>query len=303
MNADPPRLRRSEADRSGEIPEFDPSKPRSARLHDFWLGGKDHFAADRAAGADALEVYPDIASSARATRAFLVRAVRFLAGQEGVRQFLDIGAGLPAAGSSNTHEAALAVSSRCRVLYVDNDPAVGNHIRARLTSHADGSGYAEADLRHPEELLAAAARTLDFTEPVAVMLIAVLHLISDAEDPHDIVARLMAEVPAGSYLMLCHPAIDQYAGAAEAMARLNRAMEQQRTLRAYGDVERFFTGLDLLRPGLVRPSQWRPDSVEEASSPSAAWVGVARKPARKPARMVGPGSGEHGRLADPNSGY
>jgi S-adenosyl methyltransferase len=260
------------------MPEFNPRKPRSARLHDFWLGGKDNFAADRAAGAEALEAYPDIASSARATRAFLVRAVRSLAAEEGVRQFLDIGAGLPAAASANTHEAALAVSPQCRVLYMDNDPAVGNHVLARLTSGNDGSGYAEADLRHPEELLAAAARKLDFTQPVAVMLVAVLHLISDAEDPYGIVARLMAEVPAGSYLMVCHPAIDQHTGAAEAMARLNRAMEQQRTLRAYGDVQRFFAGLDLLRPGLVRPSQWRPDSPEEATRPSAAWVGVARKP-------------------------
>jgi hypothetical protein len=262
-----------------EIPEFDPSKPRSARLHDFWLGGKDNFAADRAAGADALEVYPDIASSARATRAFLVRAVRALAAQEGVRQFLDIGAGLPAAGSANTHEVALAVSPQCRVLYMDNDPAVGNHIIARLTSDIDGCGYANADLRRPEELLATAVQKLDFTQPVAVMLIAVLHLISDAEDPWGIVARLMAEMPAGSYLMLCHPAIDQYSGAPEAMARLNRAMEQQRTLRAHGDVMRFFAGLHPLPPGLVRPSQWRPDSPEEAARPSAAWVGVARKPA------------------------
>lgn len=271
----------SQGSSSGDTPEFNPRKPRSARLHDFWLGGKDNFAADRAAGAAALEAYPDIASSARATRAFLVRGVRFLAAQEGVRQFLDIGAGLPAAGSANTHETALAVSPRCRVLYMDNDPSVRNHILARLTSDINGSGYAEADLRRPEELLGAAARKLDFTQPVAVMLIAVLHLIADAEDPWRIVTRLMAGVPGGSYLMLCHPAIDQYAGAAEAMARLNRSMEQQRTLRAYADVERFFAGLDLLQPGLVRPSEWRPDSPEEAARPSAAWVGVARKPARQ----------------------
>ena len=281
MNADPLRLQSSGPERGGEIPEFDPGKPRSARLHDFWLGGKDNFAADRTAGADALEVYPDIASSARATRAFLIRAVRFLAAQGGVRQFLDIGVGLPAAGSANTHEVALAVSPRCRVLYMGNDPAVGSHVLARLTRGIDGAGYAEADLRRPEELLAAAAGKLDFTRPVAVMLIAVLHLISDTEDPYGIVARLMAAVPEGSYLMLCHPAIDQHTGAAEAMARLNRAMEQQRTLRAYGDVERFFAGLDLVQPGLVRPSRWRPDSPEEATRPSAAWVGVARKPARQ----------------------
>ena len=149
------------------------------------------------------------APSARATRAFLIRAVRFLAAQGGVRQFLDIGVGLPAAGSANTHEVALAVSPRCRVLYMDNDPAVGSHVLARLTRGIDGAGYAEADLRRPEELLAAAAGKLDFTRPVAVMLIAVLHLISDTEDPYGIVARLMAAVPEGSYLMLCHPAPDE----------------------------------------------------------------------------------------------
>jgi hypothetical protein len=273
---------RPAAGRDGGAVDFDPRKPRSARLHDFWLGGKDHFAADRAAGAAALEAYPDIASSARATRAFLVRAVRFLAAEEGIRQFLDIGAGMPAAGISNTHEVALAVSPECRVLYVDNDPAVGAHALARLTSDTAIVRYAEADLRDPEKLLDAAAGTLDFTQPVAVMLIAVLHLISDADDPHGIVARLMAAVPPGSYLMLCHPALDQHPGAAEAMARLNQAMEQQRTLRAHGDVARFFADLDLLAPGVVRPSRWRPDSPEEADRPSAAWAGVARKPGQAP---------------------
>lgn len=258
--------------------EFDPRRPRSARLHDFWLGGKDHFAADRAAGVAALEAYPDISSSARATRAFLVRAVRFLAAEEGIRQFLDIGAGMPAAGSANTHEAALAVSPDCRVLYVDNDAAAGRHILALLASDTAVVRYADADLRRPGQLLAVAARTLDLSQPVAVMLIAVLHLVSDAEDPYGTVEQLMAALPPGSYLMLSHPAIDQHAGAAEAMSRLNKAMDQQRTLRGRDDVSRFFAGLELLPPGVVRPSQWRPDSPEEAARASAAWAGVARKP-------------------------
>jgi S-adenosyl methyltransferase len=257
-------------------PEPDPAKPRSARLHDYWLGGTDHSSADRAAGMAALAVYPDIASSARATRAFLVRAVRYLAGEAGVRQFLDIGAGMPAAGGANTHEAAFAVAPDCRVVYADNDPEVSKQARARLLG-GDGVDYAEADVRDPEQLLAAAGATLDFTRPVAVMLVAVLHFVSDKEDPHGIVARLMAAVPPGSYLLLCHPAIDQHVDAAEAMARLNRAMEQKRRLRNHYDVSRFFTGLELLPPGLVRPSQWRPDTAEEAVRPSAAWVGVARK--------------------------
>jgi len=257
--------------------EFDPRKPRSARLHDYWLGGKDNFAADRAAGMNALEVYPDIASSARATRAFLVRAVRYLATGEGVRQFLDIGAGMPAAGTLNTHEAARAVSPDCRVLYVDNDPEVSRHAVARLTSGDDTVRYLEADVRDTGKLLAEAARTLDFTRPVAVMLVAIMHFVPNADGPHDIVDRLMDGVAPGSYLMLCHPAIDQHIGAAEAMTRLNRAMEQKRTLRNHYDVSRFFTGMELLPPGVVRPSQWRPDSEEEATRPSAAWVGVARK--------------------------
>jgi hypothetical protein len=261
-----------------ESSEFNPRKPRSARLHDFWLGGKDNFAADREAGQAALDAYPDIASSARATRAFLVRAVRYLAAEEGVRQFLDIGAGMPAAGTLNTHEVALAAAPECRVLYVDNDPEVSRHAMARLTGKDGTSGYIEADVRDTDKLLDEAAYTLDLSQPVAILLIAILHFVANAEDPHGIVARLVRAAAPGSYLMVCHPAIDQHVNAPEAMTRLNRAMEQKRTLRNHYDVSRFFTGLELLPPGVVRPSQWRPDTEEEATRPSAAWVGVGRKP-------------------------
>lgn len=261
--------------------ESDPRKPRSARLHDYWLGGKDNFASDRAAGMDALSVYPDIASSARATRGFLIRAVTYLAAEAGVRQFLDIGSGMPVADGGNTHDAALAVSRDCRVVYVDNDPEVGGHTLATLRGAGGVTGYAEADVRDPDEVISAAARTLDFTQPVAVMFIAILHFVSNRQDPHGIVRRVMDAVPEGSYLMLCHPAIDQHVAAPEAMTRLNRAMEQKRTLRDHYTVSRFFAGLELLPPGLVRPSQWRPGSDEEAARPSAAWVGVARKPAKR----------------------
>ena len=269
-----------------ETPDFEPRKARSARLHDYWLGGKDNFAADQAAGMAALEAYPDIASSARATRAFLVRAVRSLAA-DGVRQFLDIGAGMPAAGTLNTHEVALSVSPECRVVYVDNDPEVSKHAVARLTTSDGTVTYAEADVRDPGKVLSEAARTLDLAQPVTVMLVAILNFVANAEDPHGVVAHLMDGVAPGSYLMLCHPAIDQHVGAPEAMSRLNRAMEQKRTLRNHYDVSRFFSGLELLPPGVVRPSQWRPDTEEEAMRPSAAWVGIARKPmARRPAGKV-----------------
>ncbi|MGH3167813.1 MAG: SAM-dependent methyltransferase, partial [Trebonia sp.] len=155
-----------------ETSDFNPRKPRSARLHDYWLGGKDNFAADREAGMAALEAYPDIASSARATRAFLVRAVRYLAADPGIRQFLDIGVGMPAAGTLNTHEVALSVSPECRVVYVDNDPEVSRHAVARLTGNDGVTNYAEADVRDPGKILGEAARTLDLSQPVAVMLIA-----------------------------------------------------------------------------------------------------------------------------------
>ena len=168
-------------------------------MYDYWLGGKDNFAADRMAARAALAAYPGMARLARENRAFLRRVVRYLAGEAGVRQFLDIGTGIPTAG--NTHEIAQEVAPECRVVYVDYDPVVLTHARALLASKPEGTtAYLDADLRDTVTLLEKAAQTLDFTEPVAVTMLAVLHAVGDEDDPHAIVARIMRAVPSGSYL-------------------------------------------------------------------------------------------------------
>ena len=252
----------------------------SARVHDYWLGGKDHFAADRAAGDAVIAAYPGIVVSVRANRAFLARVVRFLAAEAGIRQFLDIGTGIPAA--NNTHEVAQAVAPDSRVVYVDYDPVVLAHARALLTSSPQGvTDYIDADLRTPEKILEQAARTLDFSRPVAVMLIAIMHLIVDADGPYGIVRRLMAAVPAGSYLALSQVASDIEAEQmAEAARRYNRLAHETQRHRTHAEVERFFDGLDLVEPGLVAVQNWRPASEFEAASPSAMWGGVGSKPAQ-----------------------
>jgi hypothetical protein len=252
----------------------------SARVHDYWLGGKDHYAADRAAGDAVIAAYPGIVVSVRANRGFLARVVRFLATEAGIRQFLDIGTGIPAA--NNTHEVAQAVAPDSRVVYVDYDPVVLAHARALLTSSPQGAtDYIEADLRDPEKILGRAARTLDFSRPVAVMLIAIMHLITDADDPYGIVRRLMAAVPAGSYLALSQVASDIEAEQmAEAARRYNRLARETQRHRTHAEVERFFDGLDLLEPGLVAVQNWRPGSKFEAAAPSAMWGGVGYKRAQ-----------------------
>lgn len=257
---------------------FDTSAPHFARIYDYWLGGKDNFAADRAAGDQAIRAFPDIAVSARANRAFLARAVRFLAGQAGIRQFLDIGTGIPT--GNNTHEVAQYVAPESRVVYVDNDPFVLSHARALLASKPEGTiEYVEADLRDPQRIADIATRLLDFDRPVAVMLMTILQHIDDEDDPGKIVAALMAAMPPGSYLALSQPAKDIDAESMARMAeRLNRILAESITLRARPEVATFFEGLDLVEPGLVPGSKWRPVSEAEAAAPAAMWVGVARKP-------------------------
>jgi hypothetical protein len=209
---------------------------------------------------------------------FLGRVVRYLAGQAGVRQFLDIGTGLPAA--NNTHEVAQSVAPESRIVYVDNDPMVLAHARALLTSSPEGRcAYIDADIREPEKILSTAAEVLDFTEPVAVVLMAVLQFVPDDDDPHGIVRRLMAAVPAGSYLVISHPAADIEAVAMAGMAsRLNELMAQRVKPRSKEQVTSFFDGLDLLEPGVIRCPEWRPDRPEDAAGKSMMWGGVARKP-------------------------
>jgi hypothetical protein len=264
---------------SQERPTFDTSVAHIARVYDYWLGGKDNYAADRKAGDAALEAFPYIAAGVRANRAFLARVVRYLADEAGIRQFLDIGTGIPTA--NNTHEVAQAVAPDSRVVYVDNDPIVLAHARALLTSSPEGvTSYLEADFRDADTILSAARETLDFSQPVAIMLIAILHLIDDEADPYATVAKLIAAVPSGSYLAISHLSSDIMASAArtEAHDRLRELMHEKQTLRNREEVASFFTGLDMVEPGLVPLPQWRPDTEAEARSPTALWGGVARKP-------------------------
>jgi SAM-dependent methyltransferase len=260
-----------------ERPAFDPNVAHIARVYDYWLGGKDNYAADRVAGDAALEAYPYIAAGVRANRAFLARVVRYLAGEAGIRQFLDIGTGIPTA--NNTHEVAQAVAPDSRIVYVDNDPVVLAHARALLTGGPEGvTAYIDADFGDIEEILEAASQTLDFSRPVAIMLIAILHLIDDEADPHAVVRKLTAAVPPGSYLAISHLSSDIAAAArAEAHERLRELMHEKQTLRSREEVASFFTGLDMVEPGLVRIPEWRPDNEADAKSPSALWGGVARK--------------------------
>jgi len=256
--------------------EIDTSVAHPARVYDYWLGGKDHFAADRAAAEEVLRARPGIRLNVRANRAFLARSVRYLAGEAGVRQFLDVGTGIPS--SNNTHEVAHSVDSEARVVYVDNDPIVLAHARALLTSASGRTAYIDADLRDTAAILAQAAQTLDFSQPVAVMLIAVLHLIPDADDPWGIVAGLMRAVAPGSYLVISHPASDVEApSAAHAASRYNDLVASPMRRRSRDEVARFFTGLDMIEPGLVQLYRWRPAGGDPVA-PSSGYGGMARKP-------------------------
>jgi len=260
---------------------LDTRHAHSARVYDYWLGGKDHFAADREAAEQAIAANPGIVMDVRANRAFLARAVRYLVAECGVRQFLDIGTGLPTA--SNTHEVAQVADPAARVVYVDNDPVVLAHARALLTSTSKGAtAYLDADLRDTKAILDAASETLDFSQPIALMLLIVLHMIPDGDDPYGIVASLVRALPPGSYLVLAHPASDiRTAQQAEMTRRVNERMSGPKaTMRDRAAIARFFDGLDLLDPGVVQPQQWRPDPAAGAPAPSqvTAWCGVARKP-------------------------
>jgi hypothetical protein len=257
--------------------DFDTSVAHIARVYDYWLGGKDNFEADRTAGEEALAAYPDLVSSVRANRAFLARGVRFLAAEAGVRQFLDIGTGIPSA--NNTHEVAQDIAPESRVVYVDNDPIVLAHARALLVGRPEGTtDYLDADLRETEKILDHARGLLDFSQPVAVMLVAVLHLIGPEDHPHSIVSELMDAVPPGSYLLLSHVASDiEPEKMAEMGKRLNRLLAQKGYYRSQAEVSQFFTGLELLEPGVVPVQHWRQDSEIEGARRAAMWGGIARK--------------------------
>jgi hypothetical protein len=256
---------------------FDPRVPNIARVYNYWLGGKDNFAADRQVGDVALQKDPYRAWSVRANRAFLSRVVRFLALEAGIRQFLDIGTGIPTA--NNTHEVAQAAARDCRIAYVDNDPVVLSHARALLRSTPEGCCiYIHADARDPETILREATRTLDFAKPIAIMLIAIMHCVPDADEPYSVVNRLLDAVPRGSYLALSHPASDINPEIRRAVNRkLNEVLASPTTLRNREQVTAFFDGLDLLEPGVVLVSKWRPDTEIEERTPTSLWGGIARK--------------------------
>jgi O-methyltransferase involved in polyketide biosynthesis len=261
-----------------DVPAINPEVPHPARVYDYWLGGKDNYQADRDAAAEAIRIFPKTVESARSCRAFLTRVVRYLAAEAGIRQFLDLGSGLPSA--QNVHEVAQAIAPDSRVVYVDCDPVVMLHARALLkSSPAGATAYIQADLRQPREIVAKAAETLDFSQPVAVLLLAVLHLVTDAQDPARVIATTMDAVAPGSYLAIGHHTDDLYPelrAFAARLSELNPAFPA--TLRSRQQVRDLFAGLELVEPGVVQISRWRPESAAEAGAAAALWGGVARKP-------------------------
>ena len=266
-------------DDSPEFPlGFDISVAHPARVYDYWLGGKDHFEPDRIAAQEVIAVRPTIIRDIRANREFLGRVVRFLAGEAGIRQFLDIGTGIPSA--NNTHEVAQSVAPDSRIVYVDNDPIVLAHARALLTSTPEGAcAYLDADLKDTGKILQEAARTLDFSRPVAVLFIGVLHLVSDADEPLRIMGEMLEATVPGSYLALTQPAKDVNADeVAEGARRYNQHVKTPQTRRTYAETLRFFDGMEVVPPGLVQCQRWRPApgavGLEENVS---AYGGVARK--------------------------
>jgi hypothetical protein len=245
-----------------EPPDLDTSVAHNARVWNYWLGGKDNFAADREAGDRVRAMFPGIVHVARADRAFLGRAVRFLAAEAGIRQFLDIGTGLPSA--NNTHEVAQGIAPEARVVYVDNDPLVLTHARALLTSTPPGvTAYIDADVHRPSRIIGTAAETLDFGQPAGVMMLGILNFVLDTGEAAAIVSHVMDAVPSGSYLVVSHPTLELGGEAnAEAMRFWNEHATPPITARSRAEIGQFFEGLKLAEPGLVPCTQWRPDPAE-----------------------------------------
>jgi S-adenosyl methyltransferase len=262
-----------------QLPSIDFTKAHTARVWNYWLGGKDNYPADRKAGEEIFAVLPDIVNAARAQRGFLVRAVRHLVADAGIRQFLDIGTGLPTA--NNTHEVAQATVPQCRIVYVDNDPLILAHARALLTSTPEGAtDYIDADLRDPGVILREAARTLDFTQPIALMLLGIVEHILDSNEAYAIVNQLVGALSSGSYLVLCDPTTEVRPEVMrEAVRRWNNTATPPIKARSRQELIRFFDGLELLEPGVVSASLWRPE-VGHLGTPVEVFnfCGVGRKP-------------------------
>jgi hypothetical protein len=265
----------------GVVPEIDTSKPHPARMYDFFLGGKDNFAADRETAQRALQAWPTIRTAARENRAFIGRAVTYLAKEAGITQFLDLGSGLPSVG--NVHEVAQKVMPSARVLYVDNDPIVLAHGRALLTSRPEGRcAYIHADIRDPRAILAnpVTRETLDFRQPIALVIAALLHFISDEDEPDKIISTLVDALPSGSYVIASHGTAEYSPQGTQGLVRAyaqGGILAKARAADEFADL--VFKGLTLVPPGVVLVSQWRPEP--GAILPSAAEVGsnggVARK--------------------------
>jgi O-methyltransferase involved in polyketide biosynthesis len=258
-------------------PKIDTTVPHSARIWNYWLGGKDNFAVDRAAGDQYRQAFPGVVDVARASRRFLTRSVRYLAGEAGIRQFLDVGTGLPT--EENTHQIAQQVAPESRIVYVDNDPLVLVHARALLVGTPQGAtDYLDADLRDPEHILQLARGTLDLDRPVGLILSGILGHIADLDEARSIVARLLAGLAPGSYLSLNDgtsvvdgPDIEQ------AQEDYNDSGAVPYQLRTPAEIASFFTGLDLVEPGVVSCPLWRPAPGEQPT-PVDAFGGVGRKP-------------------------
>ena len=257
------------------VPKIDSTVPHSARIWNYWLGGKDNYAIDREVGSQLRQTCPAIVDLARSDRRFLVRAVRYLAGEAGVRQILDIGTGLPTL--DNTHEVAQRAAPESRIVYVDNDPLVLAHARALLTSTPEGAtDYLDADFRQPEQILAAAARTLDFTRPVAVMLLGILGHFSDDDAVASVIRRLLAGAVPGSHLVIAHGSSTSE-GLLAAQRQYNKSGAESYHLRSPQQLARFFEGLELVPPGLVPVPHWRPDPGDPPAAGIHSYCAVGRK--------------------------
>jgi hypothetical protein len=255
---------------------FAPGVPHPARIYNYWLGGKDHFPADREVAESVIRERPQVVTGARANRAFLARVVRFLAAEAGIRQFLDIGTGLPA--PANTHEVAQQVAPDCRVVYCDNDPLVLAHARALLVSSRAGAcAYIDADVRDTATILSRAARTLDFTRPVAVLLLAILHFLPDTDDPRTVMAALAGGLAPGSFVVISHLTADfapeQVRAAVQAY---NVHAPFPVTPRTHAQVSALFGDLPLVAPGVVNVAEWRADSHSSTGQRADLHAGLAR---------------------------
>jgi hypothetical protein len=258
---------------------IDTSVPHVARIWNYWLGGTDNYSVDREVGDQIVQMLPDVPVLARASRAFLTRAVRHLAGEAGIRQFLDIGTGLPTV--DNTHEVAQRVAPTSRIVYVDHDPLVLAHARALLTSDPQGAtAYIDADLREPRKILKDAAKTLDLSRPVALMLMGIVEFITDDEQAYAIVRQLLDRLPSGSYLALYDGTNVVHREASDKIVEVwNSSGNAPLVLRSPEQIGRFFDGLELVEPGLVSVSRWRPEATPWGEPPEVdAYGAVGRKP-------------------------